>query len=521
MQSAIRNLKSKIWLYGPPSSGKTTIGQRLAADLDRPFWDLDGEIEKHSGKAIPQIFADDGEVGFRERERAALQEVLAREEGIIALGGGALLSSENRALVEAAGPILCLTAPFEILLARLQAAAAERPLLAGDAAARLRELLERRAAHYASFPLQFDSGSLSPEQAAWEIQLALGAFHVRGMGEGYDVRVTPGGLEMVGDALEVRGSGGPIALVSDESVGERYAPRVVESLEKAGYRPHPIFIPAGETHKTVVTLQHLWEAFVNAEIERGSTVLALGGGVVSDLAGFAAATFGRGVPWAVLPTTLLAMVDASLGGKTGIDLPQGKNLVGAFHPPSLVLADPDCLATLPETELRSGLAEVVKHGVIGDAALFELCARGWAALQADWTTVVRRGMGVKVRVIQSDPFEKGLRAVLNFGHTIGHAVERLSEYRLRHGEAAAIGMVAETRLAERLGLAEAGSAEGLAAVLRGLGLPTEIPAQMSQAAILQAAQVDKKRRAGRLRFALPKRIGEVEVVAVDEAVVIF
>jgi 3-dehydroquinate synthase len=509
-----------IFLYGPPGSGKTTVGQRLAAHLNLSLWDLDDEIEGLDGRGIPQIFAADGEAGFRERERATLQKILARGEGIIALGGGALLSSENRALVEKAGPVLCLTAPFEILLARLQTAETPRPLLAGNASVRLQELLEQRAAHYASFPLHFDSGSLAPEQIAWEMQLALGVFHVRGMGEGYDVRVTPAGLKTVGEALEVRGLLDSLALISDKNVGERYAPRVLESLEKVGYRPRSIFLPVGEAYKTIQTVQQVWEAFVNGEIERDSTVLALGGGVVGDLAGFAAATFGRGVRWVVLPTTLLAMVDASLGGKTGIDLPQGKNLVGAFHPPSLVLADSDCLATLPKAELLSGLAEVVKHGVIGDAALFGACAQGWAALQADWAAVVRRGMGVKVRIIQADPFEKGLRAVLNFGHTIGHAVERLSEYRLRHGEAVAIGMVAETRLAERLGLAEAGLTERLAGVLRGLGLPTEIPSPMSRTAILQVMQLDKKRRAGRLRFALPKSIGEVEVVPVDEAVIL-
>jgi 3-dehydroquinate synthetase len=227
------------------------------------------------------------------------------------------------------------------------------------------------------------------------------------------------------------------------------------------------------------------------------------------MAGFAAATFLRGVSWVALPTSLLAMVDASLGGKTGIDLPQGKNLVGAFYSPRLVLADPLALDTLPEAELRSGMAEVVKAGVIGDPELFGLCALGWDALRVKLAEVVCRAMAVKISVIGSDPYETGRRAVLNLGHTIGHAVELVSNFQLRHGEAVAIGMVAASRLAERLEIAEPGLADKIENVLSGLSLPVEIPPELDRQAVFSAVQLDKKRLDGSVRFVLPVRLGDV------------
>jgi 3-dehydroquinate synthetase len=266
-------------------------------------------------------------------------------------------------------------------------------------------------------------------------------------------------------------------------------------------------------------VQQLWSAFLKGGLERGDAALALGGGVVSDLTGFAAATFLRGIRWAVMPTTLLAMVDAGLGGKTGADLPEGKNLVGAFHPPSLVLIDPEALATLPADVFRSGLAEVVKHGVIGDPGLFELCARGWEALWGgDREALVRRAVAVKVRTIEADPFEKGVRASLNLGHTIGHAVEQAMHFTLDHGSAVSIGMVAEARLAEGMGVAEPGLAGRLEAVLAGLGLPVRMPEGMDRTLMREALMRDKKKAGGSVKFALPVRIGEVRVgVAVDPA----
>ena len=335
----------------------------------------------------------------------------------------------------------------------------------------------------------------------------MGQFRVHGMGTGYVVHVRRGGLNCLGEACREAGLQGPVALVSDEQVAPLYARQVIASLEKQNYTVHLFSLPAGEIHKTTAAVQVLWEQLVSAGLERQSTVIALGGGVVNDIAGFAAATFLRGVRWVTCPTSLLAMVDASLGGKTGVDLPQGKNLVGAFYPPAMVLADPACLETLPVEELRSGLAEVIKHGIIGDPLLLQLCASFPGVDQLE--EIVRRAMAIKVQVIQADPYEKGLRAVLNLGHTVGHALELVTGYALRHGEAVAIGMVSAARLARQMGLAEDGLDEAIRSILHQLGLPTRIPPDLDRSAILQSMYRDKKRLAGKLRFALPVRIGQV------------
>lgn len=257
------------------------------------------------------------------------------------------------------------------------------------------------------------------------------------------------------------------------------------------------------------TVSHLWASFLQIGVERGSTVVALGGGVVGDLTGFAAATFLRGVPWVNVPTSLLAMVDAGLGGKTGADLPQGKNLIGAFHAPRLVLVDPETLHTLPNDEMRNGMAEVIKHGVIGDPALFAQARQGTLP-------DVASSMAVKVRLICQDPFERGPRAALNLGHTIGHAIEQASGFQLKHGEAVAIGMVAEARLSERLGLAAPGLAEEIAACLQAWSLPTEVPSDLPPEKWQKIIFFDKKKQGGVVHFTLPIRIGEVRTGQVVE-----
>jgi 3-dehydroquinate synthase len=341
------------------------------------------------------------------------------------------------------------------------------------------------------------------------------------MGAAYSVRVGPGCLENIGELGRDGGWGGRAAVVTDANTHRLFGPRVMRSLPQAGFAATEIVLPAGEATKTVATAHDIWRGLLAARIERGDTVVAVGGGVVGDLAGFAAATWLRGVRWAGVPTSLLAMVDSSLGGKTGADLPEGKNLVGAFHPPGLVLADTDALATLPDEEFRCGLAEVVKHGLIADPGLFDLCERGFAALRSsDPTELVSRAMAVKIRTIEEDPFERGIRASLNTGHTVGHGIEQATRFALRHGEAVAIGLVAEARLAERMGLAQAGLAARIAAALRGLGLPTAMPEGLDRQAFVAALQRDKKRSGGAVRFALPVRVGEVRTgVLVDAALI--
>jgi len=520
-----------IFLYGPPGSGKTSVGKVLAENLALPFVDLDQLIEDQAGMTIPQIFENQGEEGFRQLEKKALKKVSKMDWGVIALGGGALLDLESRLRVESSGSICCLSAPEEVLQERLETASLERPLLvnAGDRTPeydRLVDLLAERSQHYASFAYQIDSNLRTPAQIAWEIQIMVGAFHVLGMAAGsgvtkldgidserpvslgYDVRVSSA-LDGLGRALRMSGLSGPIALVTDQNVAEHYLTRAEKSLQAEGYSIRSIVFPPGEASKTISTVSQLWQEFLEAGLERKSTVVALGGGVVGDLAGFAAATYMRGIPWVNVPTSLLAIADASLGGKTGADLPQGKNLVGAFHAPQMVLTDPSTLHTLPRAELRSGIAEVIKAGILGDPDLFEGCAHGWEMIEAEWDEIIPRSMAVKIQVIEVDPYEGGLRAVLNLGHTIGHAVEKVSNYQLRHGEAVAIGMVAEARLAEQIGMAQQGLVDVIKDACTQLGLPVDIPGDLPRGDILEAIKVDKKRSGAKVKFALPKRIGEV------------
>jgi 3-dehydroquinate synthase len=515
-QRHIRNFMSPIFLYGPPGTGKSTIGQILAHNLGLPFVDLDEVIESNSGRSIAQIMEQQGETAFRDLETTALQETVGRAarltSQVIALGGGALLRDENRRFAEAHGAIVLLTAKLTTLLERLKDESGKRPLLAGDIREKLAALLAQRQEHYSSFSIQFSVDGKTAEQSVAQIQIRLGRFHLRAMGE-YDVLVQSVG--QIANLSYERGLQNPI-VVTDANVAKLHAEKVMVSLRQAGFAPNLLVVPAGEACKNLETIQKLWHGFLEHGLDRKSTVLALGGGVIGDMTGFAAATYMRGIHWVCMPTTLLSMVDASLGGKTGFDLPEGKNLIGAFYPPKLVLADPVVLSTLPERELISGLAEVVKHGIISDPELFDLCARGLEWVKQDLEATVRRAMAVKIRVIEEDPYERGFRAALNLGHTVGHAVELVSRFELRHGEAIAIGMVAEAQLAEKLGVAEAGLSGRIRDVLLGLGLPVQVPEELSRPEILRAMRVDKKKNAKAIRFALPAAIGTVKLVDVTD-----
>jgi len=405
-----------------------------------------------------------------------------------------------------------LMAELSTLFERLKDDAGKRPLLAGDVREKLTSLLDQRREHYSSFAIQYHVDGKTAEQNVLQIQIRLGRFHLRAMGE-YDVLVQP--VAQIGNLLNERGLQNPI-VVTDENVGKFHAENAMISLREAGFAPRVITIPAGEDYKNLETIQTLWHGFLENGLDRKSTVIALGGGVIGDMTGFAASTYMRGISWVGLPTTLLSMVDASLGGKTGFDLPEGKNLIGSFYPPKLVLADPQVLKTLPERELISGMAEVVKHGIISDPELFNLCARGLECVTDDLEQIVKRAMSVKIKVIEDDPYERSFRAALNLGHTVGHAVELVSRFQLRHGEAIAIGMVAEAQLAEQLTVAGKGLSDTIRDVLLKVGLPVQIPEEYPREEIIRAMRVDKKKNAKAIRFALPAAIGKVELVDVTD-----
>ena len=502
---------SHVFLYGPPGTGKSTVGRALAELMGSAFVDLDQEIEAAEGRSVAELFAD-GEDAFRAAESAALERVVGRAASVVALGGGALLREQNRRIAEDAGRVVCLDADEVVLRARLAADAMVRPLLA-EGAADLADLLAQRRTHYRSFSIRVRlADGDTPAQTAQRVVARLDVRHVRTPdGRGYDVVVRAGALDTLGALLQERDLRGPVAVVADDTVAALYAERAAAALRSAGYETVSLTFPAGETSKTLDTVTRLWAAMLEAGLDRTSTVVALGGGVTGDLAGFAAATFMRGVSWVVVPTSVVAMVDASIGGKTGVDLAGGKNLAGCFHHPRLVVTDPDLLATLPEPELRAGLAEVVKHGVIGDPTLFAILERGWEEVRHRLGEIVERALAVKIPVVVADPHEQGARAVLNAGHTVGHALEVTSGFTLRHGEAVAIGLVAEAAVAERIGLASAGTAERIGTVLTNLGLPVEIPDRLTLGEVVRAMATDKKRTAGTVRFSLPVAVGDVRV----------
>ncbi len=344
-----------------------------------------------------------------------------------------------------------------------------------------------------------------------------GRVHVDLGERSYDVLVDVGLRGRVGEHLQEVVAPSRVAVITDETVRDLYGGDVVRSLAEAGLESTTVAVPPGEGAKSLPQAGALYPKLLAAGMDRRSAVVALGGGVVGDLAGFVAATYMRGVPYVQVATTLLAMVDSSVGGKVAVDLPEGKNLVGAFHQPRLVLTDPETLRTLPDRELRSGLAEVVKYGVILDAHFFsylECHADGLLALEAEVTaTAIRRSCELKAQVVEEDERETGIRAILNYGHTFAHALEVLSGYtRYRHGEAVARGMVAASLLAEELGLVPSEVTARQVELLGRLGLEVRMPAELGVEELLDCFFRDKKTLGGKLRLVLPVALGEVRVV---------
>ena len=335
----------------------------------------------------------------------------------------------------------------------------------------------------------------------------------------YDIVIGDGSLKDLGDTLLQAGirSGRKVLVVSNDDVATPYGQTCLTALKDSGFEAQLLLIKAGEEHKTTATVAQIHDAAFAMQLERGSLMLALGGGVVGDMTGFAAATWLRGIGVVQVPTTLLAMVDAAIGGKTGVNHPGGKNLIGAFHQPRLVLIDPATLSTLPVREFRAGMAEVIKYGVLGDSELFtllETCLHPDHAAglgQERLARILERSAAAKARIVAADEREGGLRAILNYGHTFGHVVETLSGYGTwLHGEAVAIGMVAVGELAVQCGSWDRSLADRQKDLIAKAKLPTAWP-ELDPEAVLKTLQGDKKVRDGRLRFVMPKGIGTVEI----------
>jgi 3-dehydroquinate synthase len=338
---------------------------------------------------------------------------------------------------------------------------------------------------------------------------------VRLPGQSYDIRVGVGLLNSAGEDIASITKSRRAFVVTDRTVGPLHAAAVLASLRSEGFAADVIVLPAGETHKTLATVSMIYDALLNARIERSSVILSLGGGVIGDMTGFAAATALRGVPFVQIPTTLLAMVDASVGGKTGVNHAAGKNLIGAFHQPIAVLIDPQTLRTLPTAAISEGLAECIKHEIIRDAAGFESLEknidRARALDMAYLSDLIAHNVGIKARVVEADPTERGERAHLNFGHTFGHAIEKVSHLAISHGDAVAMGMCAATYVSQEMKILDGASRERIETLIQAAGLPTGMPRSISSEEVFAAMAHDKKVEASRLRLVLPERIGHVVI----------
>ena len=497
-------------LTGPPGTGKTTLGRLCAELLGYDLVDTDEEIARRTGKSISEIFSSQGEDIFRDMERNILAEVTKRKNSVICLGGGTLLTEINRSLAESHGILICLRASETNISARLKNNN-DRPLLQNGQAesSSIGVLLAERKAHYDSFDLQLDTDDSAPDVLAKHIVEKVMPWHhtVTTQTGGYPLILGAKALTYLTSMLNNYELPQPNLIVSDTNIAPLWGNKLSQQMSIP-----VVSIPAGESHKSLETVRKLYDQFLLHDLDRSSLILAVGGGVVGDVAGFAAATYMRGMRWVNIPTTLLSMIDASIGGKVGVNLPQGKNMIGAFYPPEMVLADPKTLSTLPAQEYNAGLAEVIKHGIIADAELFSSVNTQSLPLSRDF---LQKALEVKINIVQRDPFEHAERAKLNLGHTIGHGIEAASDYKLRHGEAIAIGLYAETLLAEQIGIANSGLAAKVEKKLISLDLPTRCP-YLNPSRIRQLMSIDKKKRSGNLYFTLPTSVGAVKYGVVVE-----
>ncbi len=539
-----------VFLVGLSGSGKSTVGRILAQRLGRSLLDLDALIENEYGARIPTIIDRHGEEYFRALE----SDILARTAqqtapAIIATGGGIVIRPENRVLMTELGVRIFMQIEPQRALERLQAQHMReialgltpelRPMISGpDPLAKLQALLTIREVWYKEAELTCATSGKSAEQVAQEIIVMLTNFedqdtispiirHVD-IGAGYDTIVDWGSIKRVAQYLTNLQLPPRVFLITDSNIHAIYAEAMTQDLQTTGFEPHIYIIPSGEASKSQQQVNDLYDWLLENRAERREAIIALGGGVVGDLVGFVAATYLRGVPFIQVPTSLLAQVDAAIGGKTGINHPRGKNLIGAFYHPRLVLADPSTLLTLPERSRTEGWAEVVKYGIILDAELFDLLETYASTLRifspppaALLCQIIARCIDLKVSVIEEDEREQGRRAILNYGHTVGHALENASGYgEWLHGEAVSLGMVVAASIAQEAGMFAASNVARQNQLLTTLGLPVEYSGLVRTRDILSSMQLDKKVVGKRVRWIMPTSIGEVVVTPMPDDLIV-
>ena len=542
-------------ITGFSGTGKSLVAKEVARRLNWDFLDTDDEIVKQTRKPIAEIFRRDGESKFRELERETIRKACQQRQTSIAIGGGAIVDSQNYELLAKSGLIVCLEAKPETIYERLFREAVHspetevRPLLATDNPLEcIRQLKASRQPSYAKADWAIHTDSLSVSEVAEEVIRAwrllrrpdfIGvprndkekaqsgiakdiACLVETATQSYPVFVGYGLLDKLGEKMRQAALSGTATIISDKNVFSLYGSKVVGILKDAGFVVNSFVVPPGEETKNMDYAIKIYDFLVEHRAERDDVIIALGGGMVGDLAGFVAATFLRGMFWIQVPTSLIAMVDASIGGKVGINHPEGKNLIGAFYQPTLVLADPQALTTLSQRELVSGWAEVSKHGMILDKEFFDFLETNVNRLTKlepeALTRAVARSAAIKAQVVNQDEKEReGKRTMLNYGHTIAHGLEAATQYKcFLHGEAVAIGMMGAAKLSQRLGLVPSAAVERQQALLQKFGLPTSLPAmrsnlKLSLAGVTRAMELDKKMKGKAIRWVLLQDIGRTVI----------
>ncbi|HLF70528.1 MAG TPA: 3-dehydroquinate synthase [Dehalococcoidia bacterium] len=543
----------RITLIGPFGVGKTEVARHVARQLGWDAIDADDLLVESAGKEVEAIFAEEGEAAFRQREAAVFAGLAGRQRLVVAAGGGATLLESTRSAIVEAGLVICLTGTLETILDRTTPREGRpRPMLVGaDRAARVRQLVDQRAALYNLADFSIATDALTQEEAAAEVvrfyqEHGDRAFNrpgrveqltrtpsvmppvtdapgsttiVRTASAEYPVYVEWGALDRLGE-LTLRACGSRRAfLISDEAVFGRWGETAVASLRQAGIETATLTLPSGDASKSLDEAARVYDWLAAQRAERRDAIVALGGGMVGDFSGFIAATYLRGLPIVQVPTTLLAMVDASIGGKTAINHAGAKNIVGAFYQPSAVVQDVATLKTLPRRALVEGLGEVIKHALIRDAdllALLEARLDDLLALDPELTTeVIARNVQIKGAVVSEDERETGgVRELLNYGHTLGHAFEAAGGYEaLLHGEAVSVGMVAAAMIGERVGVTPPALVERQRALLERAGLPLQPPPGLDRDRIRAALALDKKVIAGGQRWVLLEDVGRPVVRA--------